>query len=111
MQTSEEVGKYVTDGKKVYPYNMYLDDLLNNGTLQFCEKPTNVKTSAKPVFRSPIKYTAEERLALAQKLGVTLGELNNMSPQEFETAMTQIESGVVATPAPAVAPAENGFPA
>jgi len=106
MQARTEVGKYVTDGKQVYPYNAYLDDLLANGSLQFCEKPTNVEDGPRPVFRSPINYTAEERLAYAQKLGITLGELTNMSGPEFEEALATIEGGDAAKPVPVV----DGFP-
>jgi hypothetical protein len=109
MQTAQEVGKYVTDGKKVYPYNAHLDDLVKNGTLQYCEKPTNVKNSPKPVFRSPITYTPEERLEMARKLGITLGELTNMSPQEFETALADIAAKDAAPAAPVVE-VKEGFP-
>lgn len=103
MQTQEEVGKYVTDGKMTYPYNAYLDDLLANGTLQFCEKPSTVKASPKLTFRSPLTYTPEERLVLAQKMGVKLGDLTNMSPQEFEDAMVKLDRGESVAP--------EGFPA
>lgn len=97
MQTRSEAGKYVTDGKQVYPYNAFLDDLLANGSLQFCDKPTNVGESPAPTYRSPIHYTAEERLAYAQKLNITLGELTNMSGPEFEEALAKIEGeGAVA---------------
>jgi hypothetical protein len=106
MQTATEVGKYVTDGKQVYPYNAFLDDLVANGTLQYCAKPEKVSASPKPVFRSPLKYTPEERLELARKLNITLGELTNYSPQEFEAALATLEN-----PQPVVAaePA-TGFP-
>lgn len=105
MQTANEVGKYVTDGKMTYPYNAYLDDLIANGTLHYCERPATVKGAApKLVFRTPISFTPDERLVFAQKLGITLGELTNMSPQEFETALQSIEDGTVAKPA-------EGFPA
>lgn len=104
MQTAEEVGKYVTDGKKVYPYNAYLDDMVKNGTLQFCERPTSVKDSPKPKFRSPVMFTPEQRLEIATKLGVTLGDLTNYSPQEFEDALQKIERG---DPVPV---ATDGFP-
>lgn len=109
MQTAEEVGKYVTDGKKVYPYNAYLDDLLQNGKLQFCERPTNVKDAPKPKFRSPVMYTPEQRLEIAGKLGITLGDLSNYSPQEFEAALQTLESGGAPAPAQEVAQVD-GFP-
>jgi hypothetical protein len=109
MQTPQEIGKYVTDGKLVYPYNAFLDELVKNGTLQYCDKPTNVEVSPRPTFRSPINYTPEERLDLAQKLGITLGELTNMSGPEFEEALTQIENGTVVKPVPPTT--EEGFPA
>jgi hypothetical protein len=108
MQTPSEVGKYVTDGKMVYPYNAFLDDMIKNGSLQYCGKPEGVALSPKPVFRTPITYTPEERLDLAQKLGITLGELTNMSGPEFEEALKQIETGTVVKPP--VAAVDDGFP-
>lgn len=106
MQTPQEVGKYVTDGKMVYPYNAFLDEMVKSGALQYCDKPSDVATSPKPVFRTPITYTPEERLDLAQKLGITLGELTNMSGPEFEEALKQIETGTVVKPV-----STDGFPA
>jgi hypothetical protein len=65
-----------------------------------------VEESPRPTFRSPINYTAEERLGYAQKLNITLGELTNMSGPEFEEALAKIESGDV--PKPSVL--AEGFP-
>jgi hypothetical protein len=107
MQTRSEAGKYVTDGKQVYPYNAFLDDLLANGSLQFCEKPTNVEDGPRPVFRSPINYTAEERLDYAKRLNITLSELTNMSGPEFEEALATLEGD---TAKPAVVVGQDGFP-
>lgn len=103
MQTLAEVGKYVTDGKKVYPYNAHLDDMLANGKLQFCEKPTAVAASPRAKYRSPITFTPDERLSLAQRMNITLGELTNMSPQEFEAEMEKLENPQAAE--------TGGFPA
>lgn len=92
MQEANELGKYVTDGKHTYPYNAYLDELLNNGKLQFCSKPTPSAPGAPRVsMRSPIMLPPEERLALSEKLGVTLGELGNMSPQELAEAEAELQ--------------------
>ena len=94
MQTRDEVGKYVTDGVHVYPYNAFLDEKINAGTLQFCERPVrdpNGAATPKPLFRSPLTIPAEESMALAQRMGITLGDLRNMSPQEFEAEMQKLD--------------------
>jgi hypothetical protein len=107
MQQPNEVGKFVTDGQMVYPYNAYLDDMVKAGKLQFCEKPAPVDRSAqvavKPVrLPSPILMPPDERLALAEKWGMTLGELTNMSPQEYAAELAKREPKV---------PETDGFPA
>lgn len=93
MQTMDEVGKYVTDGKHTYPYNAFLDELINQGKLQFCERParTGNAVSPKPIYRSPLTIPPEESMKLAQKMGITLGDLRNMSPQEFEAELVKLE--------------------
>lgn len=95
MQTNEEVGKYVTDGKHVYPYNAFLDAMLANGTLKRCDKPTPRGTGSKAdagLLRSPVTMTLEERTALAETLGISVGELTNMSPQELQNAEADLAS-------------------
>lgn len=103
MQEQQEIGRYVTDGKHTYPYNMYLDELLANGTLKFCDKPakremTAAVAAAKHI--SPTTIPPDERAALAAMLGITVGELGNMSPQELAEAKADLASKVV-----------DGFPA
>lgn len=101
MQQQDEVGKYVTDGTHTYPYNQFLDELLNNGKLKFCDRPdpsTRVAAPAPPK-RSPVTMTIEERTATAERLGVTLGELTNMTPQELAAAEAE-----------AAIPQTEGFP-
>jgi hypothetical protein len=93
MQTQAEMGKWVTDGKMVYPYNAFLDELLNNGTLKFCEKP-DPKPRAAPILatlRSPVRMSPDERAETAAKLGITIGELGNMSPQELAEAEANVK--------------------
>jgi len=100
MQTGTEVGKYVTDGKHVYPYNAFLDDLLANGTLRYCEKPAPrevARTATDVIQRSPVTMTPEERTALAEALGITLGELTNMSPQELQNAEAELANKAALT--------------
>lgn len=101
MQLQDEVGKYVTDGTHTYPYNAYLDDLLANGKLKFCDRPDPAqRVMPAPVpKRSPVMMTLEERTETATKLGVTLGELSNMSPQELAQAELDAD-----------APKTDGFP-
>lgn len=94
MQTLDEVGKFVTDGQHTYPYNAYLDEMINSGKLQFCERPVrdpNGAATVKPLFRSPLTIPAAESMELAQRMGVTLGDLRNMSPQEFEAELQKLE--------------------
>lgn len=89
MQEADEVGKWVTDGKHTYPYNMYLDELINNGTLKVCDKPvraTRAVDEPPKALRTPASMTLAERTALADKLGVPLGDVGNMSPQELAAA-------------------------
>lgn len=94
MQEQSEVGKWVTDGKHTYPYNMYLDDLISNGTLKVCEKPvakSQAMTPAAPL-RSPATLTPDERAALAAQLGISVGEVGNMSPQELAAAQAELDT-------------------
>lgn len=101
MQEASEVGKYVTDGKHTYPYNMFLDELLSNGTLKFCDKPAKRTADVPPPPAvSPVSMPPEERAALAETLGITVGELGNMSPQELAEAKAELGAKVV-----------DGFPA
>lgn len=96
MQEASEVGKYVTDGKHTYPYNMFLDELLANGTLKFCDKPAKSTAAAPPPPAiSPVLIPPEEREALAKALGVSVGELGNMSPQELAEAKAELSAKVV----------------
>ncbi len=92
-QEQSELGKYVTDGKHTYPYNAYLDELVNNGTLKFCDKPVPKVAEARkaPPRDTPLTMTLEEREAMAQKLGISVGDLGNMSPQEFAAAKAELE--------------------
>lgn len=93
MQEQNEMGKWVTDGKHTYPYNMYLDELINNGTLKVCEKPVTVRRAEATVatpLRSPASMTLAERTALAGKLGIPLGDVGNMSPQELAAAEAEL---------------------
>lgn len=101
MQEASEVGKYVTDGKHTYPYNMFLDELLANGTLKFCDKPAPRApvASSTPVI-SPVAMPPEEREALAQALGIKVGDIGNMSPQELAEAKANLAAKEV-----------DGFPA
>lgn len=94
MQEQSEVGKWVTDGKHTYPYNMYLDDLINNGTLKVCEKPVAKPQTAAPAapLRSPATLTPDERAALAAQLGISVGEVGNMSPQELAAAQAELDT-------------------
>jgi len=94
MQTMDEVGKYVTDGKHTYPYNAFLDEMINAGKLQFCERPTRTDgaQTPKPIYRSPLTIPPDESMKLAQRMNITLGDLRNMSPQEFEAAMVELEA-------------------
>jgi len=96
MQEANEVGKYVTDGKHTYPYNMFLDEDINSGKLKFCDKPatpaTPVLHARPPIFRKPETITLEEREVLAAKLGITVGDLGNMSPQELAEAEAELEA-------------------
>jgi hypothetical protein len=103
MQTMEEAGKFVTDGQHTYPYNAFLDEMLNSGKLQFCERPAAVKDGVAPkvTLRSPLTLPAEERMALAQRMGMTLGDVGNLSPQEFEEELKKLEA----------LPTAEGFPA
>jgi hypothetical protein len=92
MQEANEVGKYVTDGKHTYPYNMYLDEDINAGRLKYCEKPAAPVPHARPAtFRKPETIPLEERELLASKLGITVGDLGNMSPQELAEAEAELE--------------------
>ena len=93
MQEQNEVGKWVTDGKHTYPYNMYLDELLKNGTLTVCEKPVSVPrpaAAASGALRSPATMTLAERTARAARWGVPLGDIGNMSPQELAAAEAEL---------------------
>lgn len=92
MQEADEVGKWVTDGKHTYPYNMYLDELINNGTLKVCDKPAPIVRTAAgtTLVRSPATMTLEERTALAAKLGIPVGDVGNMSPQELAAAEAEL---------------------
>lgn len=94
MQEQTEMGKWVTDGKHVYPYNMFLDELINNGTLKVCDKPeSSGKTAAASLpLRSPATLTPDERAALAAQLGITVGEVGNMSPQELAAAQAELDT-------------------
>lgn len=110
MQEPNEVGKFVTDGQMVYPYNAFLDEMVKAGKLQFCEKPAPIdraaQVTAKPVrLPSPITMLPEERLALAEKWGMTLSELTDMSPQEYAAELAKRAK------APAEVPEVDGFPA
>lgn len=92
MQEASEVGKYVTDGKHTYPYNMFLDEDINSGKLKFCEKPLPRKLrDPEPALKTPLKMTLEERQVLAAKLGISIGDLGNMSPQELANAEAELE--------------------
>lgn len=96
MQEANELGKYVTDGKHTYPYNAYLDEMVKNGTLTFCDKPAVRTPVARAALkRLPITLTLEERTTLAEKLGVTVGEVGNMSPQELAEAEAELSARVV----------------
>jgi hypothetical protein len=93
-QEQNELGKYVTDGKHTYPYNAFLDELINNGTLKYCDKPVReaVLLTRKSVPReTPLTLTLQEREVMAGKLGITVGDLGNMSPQEFAAAKAELE--------------------
>jgi hypothetical protein len=108
MQEPNEVGKFVTDGQMVYPYNAYLDEMVKSGKLQYCERPAPIdattKVAPKPQrLPSPIMMPPEERLALAAKWGMTLNELTNMSPQEYAAELAKRE--------PKEVPETDGFPA
>lgn len=97
MQTANEYGKYVTDGKQVYPYNAFLDEMISAGKLKFCEKPspkgaTSVSVPKPSLLRSPLTIPPEERRELAIKLGVGVNELLNMSSKEFEDVMQKLEN-------------------
>lgn len=93
MQEEHEVGKWVTDGKHTYPYNGYLDALLANGTLHYCDKPAPRATVAPtPKVKSPMQMTLEERTQLADKLGIPVGDIGNMSPQELAEAEAEAEA-------------------
>lgn len=82
--------RYVTDGTMVYPYNAFLDEKIKAGQLSFCEKPApsmKPKEKRAPVqLVSPILLPPDERADIAKKWGITMSELNNMSPQEFAAA-------------------------
>lgn len=92
MQEANELGKYVTDGKHVYPYNMFLDEDLKSGKLTYCEKPgPKLKVAREIPTRTALRMTLEERTILAEKLGVTVGDLGNMSPQELATAEANLQ--------------------
>jgi hypothetical protein len=87
MQEATEVGKWVTDGKHTYPYNMFLDELVSNGTLKFCDKPEPKAPDAPMAAkRKPVTMSMDEREALAAKLGITVGDLGNMTAQELAEA-------------------------
>ncbi len=91
MQEASEAGKYVTDGKHTYPYNMFLDEDINAGKLKFCDKPLpKTLRPADPPLRTPVKMPLAEREALANKLGISLGDLGNMSPQELANAESEL---------------------
>lgn len=93
MQEATEVGKYVTDGTHTYPYNMFLDEDINSGKLKFCDKPAVPMLHARPtLFRKPETLTLEEREVLAGKMGITVGDLGNMSPQELAEAEAELEA-------------------
>lgn len=104
MQTAQEVGKYVTDGQHTYPYNAFLDEMIVSGKLQYCEKPATVKDGVAPkvTYRSPLTVPPEERMALAQRMGMTLGDVGNLSPQEFEAELKKLEAPATAEGFPAV---------
>ena len=96
MQEQQEIGRYVTDGKHTYPYNMFLDDLLSNGTLKFCDKPVKSAAPAAPVPTiSPTTLPPETRAALATSLGISVGDLGNMSPQELAEAKADLSAKVL----------------
>jgi len=95
MQEQHEMGKWVTDGKHTYPYNAFLDALVANGTLKFCDKPDPKPAALMPKVRSPISMTMDERTALATKLGVSVGDVGNMSPQELAEAEADVAAGKI----------------
>lgn len=93
MQEANELGKYVTDGKHTYPYNSFLDEMVNSGKLKFCDKPDPVRAVAAAKnthLRNPINLTLEERTVLAEKLGLSVADVGNMSPQELATAEQEV---------------------
>ena len=92
-QDQAELGKYVTDGKHTYPYNAFLDEMIGNGSLKYCDKPVVVPVEARKAVprATPLTLTLEERTTMAEKLGITVGELGNMSPQEYANAKTELE--------------------
>jgi hypothetical protein len=92
MQEANELGKYVTDGKHVYPYNMFLDEDLKSGKLTYCDKPTPRPKVAREIpTRTALRMTLDERTALAEKFGVSVGDLGNMSPQELAAAEANLQ--------------------
>jgi len=96
MQTELELNKYVRDeAGVVYPYNAYLDELIANGKLKFCDKPpvrTQAEARAVTKLKSPTTLSPEERGALAERLGITTHELINMSPQELADSEAEYET-------------------
>lgn len=86
---------YVTDGKHTYPYNLFLDEMIKAGKLQFCERPSVLGPAAAVPLRSPLTMGPEERMALAKRLNITLGDLSNMSPQELTEAEAALAKGEV----------------
>jgi hypothetical protein len=93
MQLEEEVGKWVTDGKHTYPYTAYLDELLANGKLKFCDKPLPVAPGVSPRLVAPTQLSPEERGALSERLGVSVNDLLNMSAQELAEAEAEQDAG------------------
>lgn len=93
MQEANEVGKWVTDGTHTYPYNMFLDSDINSGKLKFCAKP-EPKAATAPVIltRKALTMTLEEREDLATRLGISVGDLGNMSPQELAAAEESLKT-------------------
>lgn len=92
MQLEDEVNKWVTDGKHVYPYTAFLDELLANNKLKFCDKPEPRVPSVSNRLVAPTMLSPEARGALSQRLGVDLNDLLNMSAQELAEAEAEYEA-------------------
>ena len=75
-QPTQEEQKYVTDGTHVYHYNEYLAELVENGTLKYCDRPLVPPPRKKKTLvpNEPVMEDVQQQLAGGLDEGVGDGQ-------------------------------------